>query len=105
MKFQNPSLYFFWTDKRMHAGTDKPKPICSPLFQSWGIKKKMIFFFLFLPIDLLIVLYQLTKLVAPSCYSFWDQLTKFVAPSSYSFWDIIITNIQSQNLQREIIRK
>ena len=35
MKFQNPSLNFFLngrTDKR----TDKPKAICSPLFQSWG---------------------------------------------------------------------
>ena len=33
MKFQNPSLnFFFKTDGR----TDKPKPICSPLFQSWG---------------------------------------------------------------------
>ena len=42
MKFQNPSLNFFlngrkdgWTNKRTH----KPKPICSPLFQSWGHKK------------------------------------------------------------------
>ena len=37
MKFQNPSLNFFFerTEGRMH----KPKPICSPLFQSWGHKK------------------------------------------------------------------
>ena len=36
MKFQNPSFNFFLngcTNKR----TDKPKAICSPLFQSWGI--------------------------------------------------------------------
>ena len=35
MKFQNPSFKVFLngrTDKR----TDKPKAICSPLFQSWG---------------------------------------------------------------------
>ena len=33
------------------------------------------------------------------------QLTKFEAPSCYSFRDIMITNFQSPNLQREIIRK
>ena len=33
MKFQNPSLNFF---ERTEAHTDKPKAICSPLFQSWG---------------------------------------------------------------------
>ena len=47
-------------------------------------------FFKFSPINLLIILYQLTKFEAPSCYSFRD---------------IIITNFQSPNLQREIIRK
>ena len=31
-KKKNPSLNFFWMDAR----TDKPKPICSPLCQSWG---------------------------------------------------------------------
>ena len=43
MKFQNPSLNFFLngrtharTHGRTHTRTDKPKPICSPLFQSWG---------------------------------------------------------------------
>ena len=43
MKFQNPSLNFFmngWTQARTHGRKDKPKPICSPLFQSWGHKKK-----------------------------------------------------------------
>ena len=40
--------------------------------------------------DLLIILYQLTKFEAPSCYSLQD---------------IMITNFQSPNLQREIIRK
>ena len=43
MKFQNPSLIFFLTEGhthgRKHGCTDKPKPICSPLFQSWGHKK------------------------------------------------------------------
>ena len=37
MKFQNPSLNFFLNglkDERTH----KAKPICSPLFQSWGHK-------------------------------------------------------------------
>ena len=110
-----------------------------------GVNSKKIkknFFFKFLPIDLLIILYQLTKFEAPSCYSFRDimitnfsksksakgvnskkikklffkflpidlliilyQLTKFEAPSCYSFRDIMITNFQSPNLQREIIRK
>ena len=41
-------------------------------------------------IDLLIILYQLTKIEAPSCYSFQD---------------IMITNFQSPNLHREIIPK
>ena len=39
MKFQNPSLNCFLngrTDTRTDGRTDKPKPICSPLFQSWG---------------------------------------------------------------------
>ena len=34
MKFQNPNLIFFF--ERTDGRTDKPKPICSPLFQSWG---------------------------------------------------------------------
>ena len=45
---------------------------------------------IFSPINFLIILYQLTKSEAPSCYSFRD---------------IINTNFQSPNLQREIIRK
>ena len=53
-------------------------------------KKKKITFFKFSPIDLLVILYQLTKFEAPSCYSFRDIMT---------------TNFQSPNLQREIIRK
>ena len=53
-------------------------------------KKKNNIFFKFSPIDLLIILYQLTKFEAPSCYNFRD---------------IMITNFQSPNLQREIIRK
>ena len=44
----------------------------------------------FSPTDLLIILYQLTK---------------FEAPSYFSFRDIMITNFQSPNLQRAIIRK
>ena len=52
------------------------------------IRKNKITFFLFSPIDLLIIL---------------NQLTKFEAPSCYSFQDIMITNFQSPNLQREII--
>ena len=105
-------------------------------------KKIKQLFFLFSPINSLIILYQLTKFKAPSCYSFQDiintnfqspnlqreiirkkynifffrfspidlliilyQLTKFEAPSCYSFRDIMITNFQSPNLQREIIRK
>ena len=50
------------------------------------IKKNNVF--LFLTSNLLIILYQLTKFDAPSCYSFRD---------------IMITNFQSPNLQREII--
>ena len=42
MKFQNPSLIFFLTDRRTHtctdALTDKPKPICSHFFKVGGIK-------------------------------------------------------------------
>ena len=37
MKFQNPSLNFF-LNGRKDGRTHKPKPICSPLFQSWGHK-------------------------------------------------------------------
>ena len=39
MKFQNPSLNSVLNgrkDERTNGRTDKPKPICSPLFQSWG---------------------------------------------------------------------
>ena len=42
------------------------------------------------PINLLIILYQLTKFEAPTCYSFRD---------------IMISNFQCPNLQREIIRE
>ena len=63
----------------------------SPNLQREIIKKKTKkLFFRFSPIDLLIILYQLTKFEAPSCYSFRD---------------IMNTNFQSPNLQREIIRK
>ena len=37
MKFQNPSLNSVLTG-RTDERTHKPKPICSPLFQSWGHK-------------------------------------------------------------------
>ena len=40
MKFQNPSFNFFLTDGQTNGRTDKPKAICSPLFQSWGHNKK-----------------------------------------------------------------
>ena len=63
----------------------------SPNLQREIIRKKnKITFFKLSPIDLLIILYQLTKFEAPSCYSFRD---------------IMIKNFQSPNLQREIIRK
>ena len=52
------------------------------------IRKKNKTFFRFSPIDLLIILFQLTK---------------FEAPSSDSFRVISFTNFQSPNLQREII--
>ena len=51
-----------------------------------------------MPIDLLIILYQLTKFEAPSYNS-------FRAPNCNTFRDIMITNFQSPNQQREIIRK
>ena len=35
MKFQNPCFKIF-LNGRTEALTDKPKAICSPLFQSWG---------------------------------------------------------------------
>ena len=53
-------------------------------------KNKISFFLIFSPIDLLIILYQLTKFEAPSCNTFRD---------------IINTIFQSPNLQREIIKK
>ena len=62
----------------------------SPNLQREIIKKKKNFFFRFSPIDLLIILYQLTKFEAPSCYSFRD---------------IMNTNFQCPNLQKEIIQK
>ena len=60
----------------------------SPNLQREIIRKK-ITFFQFSPINLLIILYQLTKFAAHSCYSFRNM----------------ITNFQSSNLQREIIQK
>ena len=54
------------------------------------MKNIKLLFFKFSPIDLLIILYQMTKYEAPSCNTFRD---------------IMITNFQSPNLQREIIRK
>ena len=62
----------------------------SPNLQREIIRKNEITFFKFSPIDLLIILYQMTKSEAPSCNTFRD---------------IMITNFQSPNLQREIIRK
>ena len=40
MKFQNPSLNFFFerTHEQTHGRTDKLKAICSPLFKVGGIK-------------------------------------------------------------------
>ena len=43
MKFQNPSLNFFLKGRK-DARTHKPKPICSPLFQSWGHNDVSIFY-------------------------------------------------------------
>ena len=62
----------------------------SPNLQREIIKKTNKLFFKFSPIDLLIILYQLTKFEATSCNTFQD---------------IMITNFQSPNLQREIIKK
>ena len=86
MKFQNPSLNFF-LNGRKDVRTHKPNPICSPLFQSWGHNH---FFFKFAPGILLVILYQMTKFEASSCNTFQD---------------IMVTNFQSPNLQREIIKK
>ena len=41
MKFQNPSLNFFLNGQK-DARTHKPKPICSPLFQSWVHKNQFL---------------------------------------------------------------
>ena len=63
----------------------------SPNLQREIFRKKIKkFFFRFSLIDLLIIIYQLTKFEAHSCYSFQD---------------IMITNFQSPNLQMEIIKK
>ena len=61
----------------------------SPNLQRELIRKKNKRFFLFSLINFLIILYQLTKFEAHKCYSFRD---------------IMITNFQSPNLQREIMR-
>ena len=45
MKFQNPSLNFFLDGRTDGRCTDKPKPICSPLFQSWGHKDNLFKFY------------------------------------------------------------
>ena len=62
----------------------------SPNLQKGDNSKKLDNFFNFSPIDILIILYQMTKFEAPSCYSFRD---------------IMITNFQCPNLQRGIIPK
>ena len=62
----------------------------SPNLQREIIRKNKITFFKFSPMNILIILYQLTKFGAPSCYTYPD---------------IMITNFQSPNLQREIIKK
>ena len=62
----------------------------SPNLQREIFETNKITFFKFSPIDLLIILYQLGKFEAPSCYSFRD---------------IMITNFQSPNPEREIIQK
>ena len=41
MKFRNPSFKFF-LNGRTNGRTDKPKAICSPLFQSWGHKNAVV---------------------------------------------------------------
>ena len=43
MKFQNLNLFLNngRTEGRTDGRTDKPKPICSPLFQSWGPKEQV----------------------------------------------------------------
>ena len=46
MKLQNPSFKIFLnegTHGRTHGRTDKPKAICSPLFQCWGHNKIIVF--------------------------------------------------------------
>ena len=62
----------------------------SPNLQREIIKKNKKLFFKFSPINFLIILFQLTKFEAPTCYSYQE---------------IMSTNFQSPNLQREIIRK
>ena len=52
MKFENPSFNIFFngrTNKQTEGRTDKPKAICSQLFQSWGHKKLV---FSFMPMEL-----------------------------------------------------
>ena len=49
MKFQNPSLNSVLTG-RTDGRTDKPKPICSPLFQSWGHNELFSLLFGFIPL-------------------------------------------------------
>ena len=41
MKFQD-DISNMNTHKRTHTHTNKPKPICPPLFQSWGHKKEIL---------------------------------------------------------------
>ena len=78
-------------DGRHTTDADHGYTISSPCEpnRSGELKIKELFF-KFSPINLLIILYQLTLFEDPSCYCFQD---------------IMITNFQSTNLQREIIKK
>ena len=62
----------------------------SPNLQREIIRKNKITFFKFSPIDLLIILYQLTTFEAPCCYSFRD---------------IMITNFQSKSAKGDNSKK
>ena len=84
-KFEAPSCYSF--QDIMITNFRSPN-LQMEIVKKKKNKKKL--FSKFSPSNLLIILYQLTKFEAPSCYTFRD---------------IMITNFQSPNLQREIIRK
>ena len=81
MKFQIPSFKFF-LNGRTKAQTDKPKAICSPLFQSWGHNENWLFHFC------------IKKLCFEFCY---------IINRSKSYFDLILQDLINHNVKVSLI--